>query len=499
MIKKHIFPRLKKIKGDPLLKKIARLSEQLQIKAYLVGGAVRDIFMPAEDMNSIEWDFAVNKDAFVLGKVLADILKSPYIVLDKAKRTVRVLYKDDHCNYELDFTDFRGQTLRADLKMRDFTINTLCINVQQVVNEEINQDIIVDLFEAKKDIQAKYVRLTRKENFKDDPLRILRGFSFCAQFGLRFEKKTFSLIKNNVKNLVDVSGERISDELAKIFLTPRSYLHVVKLDSVGVLDVLFPEISKLRGMDQGLFHHLDAWQHSLQTLAQLEKLLRQLSKKIPKKYEHCVWKYLNQEITNKRPRIWLLKLACILHDIGKAQTRTQASDGRIHFYIHEKIGAEMASNIGRRLKLSNREVTVLKNCLFFHLRVGQLASRKPTSRTLFRFFRDVREDAVLILLLTIADRWAMRGKLSRDKRFTFSETEVFKMIIQFFKDQQRKPTQPLLLNGNEIMNCLHLSPGPLIGKILRVVEEAQAVKEIKNKQEAKRLAKKFYQTETLCL
>ncbi len=486
-------PRFRRLKNDVILKRIAEISQELNIKVYLVGGAVRDLFMRKTSAKQIDWDFAVDRGAFKLGKMLAKDLNASYIVLDRINKTARVVYNKNKHHYEFDFVDLRAGTLKADLKSRDFTINTLCFDLQNLSSNKKNKDFLLDHFKAVADIKKRCLRITAAGNFKDDPLRILRGFAFCAQFNFKFELKTLRLIKKDVFGLKDISAERICDELVKIFTVRRSYRYFEQMDRFRLLDIIFPEISSLRDVEQGLYHHLDVWQHSLQTLAELEKLLKNLAQKIPKKYAAKINAYLNKEVAYKRPRLWLLKLACILHDIGKSLTRFEGEDGKVHFYTHERVGAEMVVAIARRLKMSIKEISILKNILLYHLRPGQLVNRRPSQRAKFRFFRDAKENAVLILLLTVADRAAMRGVLSREESFTFLEDEIFGMMIEFFKNIEKDTKLFRLLNGTELMNFLQISSGPLVGKILKEIDEAQAIKSINSKMQAKKLAIQVYE------
>jgi len=480
--------KLKKLKNDAVLKVLNGVARQLRVKVYLVGGTVRDLFIKRNTAERIEWDFAVNKGAFKLGKILATHLNASYIILDKKNKTARLIYIKNKHYYQLDFTDFRARTLKEDLRRRDFSINTLCFDVQHLLDTKKSDDILVDYFKAVQDIKARRVRITRRQNFKDDPLRILRGFAFCAQFGFKWEPQTLTLIKKNAAALKTVSVERICEEMVKIFSTSFSCKQAILMDKYRILDIIFPEILSLRGVDQGLYHHLDIWGHSLESLAQLERLLRDLPRNIPAVYVQKIDAYLKQEVVNNRSRLWLLKLACLFHDLGKPKTRFVANDGKIHFYTHEKVGAQMIAHIGRRLKLSRKEINMLKMLVLYHLRAGQLVNRMPTEKAKFRFFRDTQDDAVSILLLTIADRWAMRGALSKKKSFVFIEKEIFNMIITFFKRKEKTQKVSRLLNGNDLQILLKIPPGPLVGKILNEIDEAQGLKGITTKDEAKELA-----------
>ena len=482
---------LMKIKQDEVLKTINALACEHRIKIYLAGGAVRDVFTRRKRPRGIEWDFAVDHNALGFGKILARKLSASYVVLDADTRTARVIYNTPGCGYELDITDFRARTLREDLRRRDFTINALCCDVRKLVGAESPENLIIDPWGGIADIRRGCIRVTRRQNIADDPLRILRGIAFCAQLDFTLEPKTRAVMKKNTVLLRRVSPERIREELAKILEVPRAFKHSKIMDCFGIWPVIIPETRLLRGVDQGGYHHLDVWGHSLQTLAQLERILRDSSKKLPPEAAA----YLQETAGADRPKIWLLKLACLLHDIAKPATRFVGDNGQVHFYTHEKKGAHIAANIGRRLKLTRKEVRILQRLVLYHLRAGQLVNRIPSKRAKFRFFRDAADEAGMILLLALADRRAMRGPLSRPARFTFLEEELFAMIAEFFKQRKSSRGRVSLLNGHAVMRLLNLPAGPVIGKMLRAVQEAQAVKAIRSAEEARRLVCRLYRQE----
>ena len=488
-INKH-YAKLKKFENSNILKHISTIARHKKKHIYLVGGALRDLFLSRLlNKKILDWDFAVCSGALALAKKVAKDLNAHYVVLDKINKTARVIYCENNREFRLDFTDFRAKTLKGDLKKRDFTINSLCVDIEDLLEGKLQ---LLDYFKAIEDIEHKKLRSVSKDNFKDDPLRILRGFVFCCQWGFCFDSKTARLARANVFRIADVSGERISEELAKVFGIKNIYKQIISMDDFGILDVIFPEIKVLRGVDQGSFHHLDVWNHSLESLAQLEELLRVLPRKIPKQYAEKVNKYLACELCGNRSRLWILKLSCLLHDIAKPQTKFVGDDQRVHFYTHEKQGSLIVKKIGKRLKLSGREIAVLSDLVLYHLRAGQLVNRRPGKRSKFRFFHDTGGNAIMILLLTLADRWAMQGVLSKSKSFIFYEDELLKMIIDVFKADDPIMKKPKLLNGNQLMTLLGLSKGPLIGNILAQIDEAQAINSIRSKQQAESLAKQLY-------
>ncbi|MBI4845458.1 MAG: hypothetical protein HY810_03170 [Candidatus Omnitrophica bacterium] len=139
-------------KKHAVFEQINELSQQLGLKVYLVGGAVREIFLKRRQGKKIDWDFAVSSKSEAFSKKLAEKLRAPCIVLDKKKRTFRVIWRYGDQEHVFDFTDFRGKNLRADLKGRDFTINTLCLDIALLVKKKPEKKVVIDYFNARSDI-----------------------------------------------------------------------------------------------------------------------------------------------------------------------------------------------------------------------------------------------------------------------------------------------------------------------------------------------------------
>jgi poly(A) polymerase len=323
-----------------------------------------------------------------------------------------------------------------------------------------------------------------KKNFLDDPLRILRAFSLSAIFRFKIDKQTLKLIQRDRKNIAWVSGERIRDELLKILETPRAFDYLVKMDKLKVLDIIIPEIKIMRGVKQGPYHHLDVWQHSLETLRQLEGLALEL------KNNKEIQAYLDEIISSDRKRMSLLKLGALLHDIGKPGALRHKA-GKTIFHGHERLGRSICEEIIRRLKFSNDELEALNKMVFWHLRPGYLADNQVVSkRAKFRYFRDTGSEGVSVLLLSIADQRATRGRLTSEKDRQHHEKICLALIKEYFRQKKMVKLKPLI-NGDMLMKKFKLKPSPLIGKILSELEELQAIGKIKTKEEALKAAKRF--------
>jgi putative nucleotidyltransferase with HDIG domain len=200
--------------------------------------------------------------------------------------------------------------------------------------------------------------------------------------------------------------------------------------------------------------------------------------------------YLNESLAGGRTRRGLLKLGALLHDIGKPQTRKKEKD-RMSFHGHEHVGKNIARPIAKLLKLSSRERMILEDTVQWHLRPGYLSNFKnPSERSIFRYFRDTKEEGAAIALLSLADQRSTRGPLTTEADQKHHEKICRSLVKQFFAMKKEKPFVRLI-DGNDLIKQLKLKPSPLFGKILKDVEEAQATGKIENKDEALDLARKI--------
>jgi poly(A) polymerase len=408
------------------------------------------------------------------------------VVLDKKNGSCRLVKKDKDKDWIFDFTDFRGKNLAEDLFHRDFSINSLALDLASAVAVKDLDDFIIDLYGARDDLEDKLIRIVNKNAFDDDPLRLLRAFSLSCVLGFAIEQKTIALIKDKRKKLASVSGERIREELFKLLQSSQAYHYFKQLDRLKILGLIMPEIEVMRGVSQGPYHHLDVFKHSLETLRQLEMIIQEQARK------RDIRIYLDEVIAGTRKRQGLMKLAAFLHDLGKPLAR-QRKGKKIRFYGHERIGAKISSEISRRLKLANDEGDALRRMVFWHLRPGYLGdSQRPTQRATFRYFRDTQREAVSTLMLSLADQRATCGPLTSEAARKQHEHVVAGLIKEFFrKAKQKKMVR--IINGNDLIKKLHLEPSPLFGKLLAELEELQAIGRIKTKEAGLRIARKLLQ------
>lgn len=465
-------------KKIPYFNLISRIAKENRINIWLVGGFLRDIFIKKE-RELIDFDFCVEKNVLKIVKEFSREIGSKYIILDESEGSYRVILKKKSKIYTYDFTLMRGESFTQDISLRDFTINMLAVSLLDKDSK------VLDNFNSIIDLRKKIISTVREETLVQDPLRILRGFSFMVNYNFRIDGKTQRWMIKYRKLLKNVSAERINEELFKIFSSKHSFDAIKRMDEFKILKEVIPEITKTKGVYQGGFHHLDVWAHSLETLREFEVFYRNyLSNK------KDILEYLNERLAENRTRMQILKLACLLHDIGKPAAKSKKGKRTI-FHTHEKIGRDKAEIIAQRLKLSFCEKEVLKKLIFWHLRPGYLADQEtPTKRAIYHFFRDTGEEGVGVILLSFSDWRATRGPLIDFKKRKKHERIMLKLVDDYFEEKKKKPL-PKLVDGYDIMKKFKLSPSALIGKILKSIKEEQALGKIKTKAEAYSVAKRI--------
>ncbi len=467
-------------KANAYLEIIQEISRQKKIPIYLVGGFLRD-YLRGQRLFK-DFDFTLPHDALKIGKIFSRKIKGAYVILDRERGCARIVKKYQGNIYTFDFSNFRAKTLKADLTRRDFTVNTLCLNLKEF---DFSQELfkgILDLKQGLKDIRLKRLRMVSARAFKDDPLRILRAFSLKAILNFKIEEKTLRQIKKDQDLITEVSMERVREELFKILDAEKTAGILKEMDKRGLLEKIIPQVRMMYNCHQGGYHHLDVWPHSLEVVAQLDKLLKDF------KNNGEVNDYLNELIGGAHSRRSIVKLAALLHDIGKPQTK-KIENNRTSFHAHERVGKSIARRIGKALKISTKERFVLEDMVLWHLRPGYLSNFvKPSERSIYRYFRDAKDEAAGILLLSLADQWSTRGPLTTQKDQDHHEKICLTLLNRYFEQKKEKPFIRLI-TGKDLIKELKLIPSPLFGKILKEVEEKQNLGKIQSKQEALALAK----------
>ncbi len=465
----------------PTLSSVAALAKEKKTKIYVVGGLVRDAFL---DRPSLDVDFALPKGAIAFAKAFSRRIKGAFVLLDEEHACARVVKREQGKLLTFDFADFRHRTLAGDLAHRDFTINALAVELNTFLARSDHKEGVLDQLSGLRDLRQGVIRQTSPKAFRDDPLRLLRAFSLQAQLNFKIERSTLARIKKDVKLIRDVSMERVREELFKILASPRAAENLRLMDNVGLLAQIIPQITIMIDCHQGGYHHLDVWPHSLETVAQLEGVLKETQENAD------IAAYVQEPIAGEHRRYALMKLAALLHDIGKPETKKEEKD-RMSFHGHEHVGRRITRHVAQHLKLATDERHLIEDMVLWHLRPGYLSNyKKPSDRMVFRYFRDTKKEAVSILLFSLADQRSTRGPLTSEADQRHHEKICLGLVDHYFAKQKEQPL-PRLITGHDLIKKLKLKPSPLFAKILKKVEEHQALGKVTTKDEALKLAKQM--------
>jgi len=465
----------------PQLKIVRDIALRQGVSVHLVGGFLRDFLLssPKDD-----FDFAVDKNALRVARAFSRKVKGAFVMLDEERGCARVVKKANGSLKTFDFADYRAKTFQGDLAHRDFTINTLSVDVNALNPLTEIEDVIADHKKGLKDIKDKRIRRISARAFREDPLRMMRAFSLRATLGFKIEQKTLDQIKRDKDLICQVSYERIRDELFKILETKKAAEILKAMDRAGLLEKIIPQIRVMYRCKQGTYHHLDVWPHSLETAAMLEGVFRQVSG------TKDISDYLDEDLGGNRSRRSLIRLAALLHDVGKPDTRKREK-GKISFHGHEHVGKHIVKHVSKMLKLSVHERHALEDMVRWHLRPGYLSNfKKPSEKAVYRYFRDAKEEGASIALLSLADQRATRGPATTAYDQKHHEKICLALVKRFFEKKNEMPFTRLI-NGHDLIHKLKLKPSPVFAKILAEVEEQQTLGKIKTRQEALQLAKKL--------
>ena len=472
------------------LSSISTILSQYNCQAYIVGGFVRDWLLKRE---TVDIDIAVNCDAPKLAQDVASIINGKYVLLDKDNRIAKVIAARDEQQWQLDFASFSG-SIEHDLARRDFTVDAMAMELQEFVS---GSPRLIDPFSGEADLKSSLIRAVSPHIFEEDAVRLLRAIRLAAELGFRIESVTERLIRESCQLARLVPGERLREELLRLLALPNSYDLIRYANELGLLTAIIPELAELKGVEQPKEHYWNVFDHSVETVAAVEFLLRENDWKYGKgdllavtPWSEEISQHINEEVSSGSKRKTLLKLGGLLHDIAKPITRTVDETGKMRFLGHTKQGAAMATAILGRLRFSTRETTLVESLVYHHLRPAQIANEGlPTRRAIYRYFRDTKDAGVDVLLIALADYLATNGP-----RLDINEWQQHNQLINYILDEhirQKAQTLPVkLIDGHDLIDGLGLSPGPLIRELLTRVSEAHAVGEISTREEAMALVRK---------
>ncbi len=404
----------------------------------MVGGAVRDLLLGAPAPKDV--DLVVEGDALDLVRALwrSGVADGPPSVFENfGTAQVRV----DGVDVEAVTArreSYRGDsrkptvepaTLQEDAQRRDFTVNALLVDI---ASGEVSDPLGLGL----DDLARRTLRtpLDPEQTFSEDPLRMLRAVRFRWQVGLEPAEGLVEAVRRTAHRLDIISAERIEDELAKMFARTTAADAFGDLMGWGLLDVFWPEFSAMKGVEQGQYHHLDVWDHTLLVvrMAASDDLL--------------------------------VNLGCMFHDVGKPATRSTEPSGKVRFFDHENVGAEMAREMLGRLRFPGEVIDRVSRLVKNHMRLGSGPVFTPAAAR--RVVRDMKGDAGRLLELVDADTKSLRPGVDVGRQMD----KIRETIDQI---QSATPISTLQspLDGKEIMAITGRSEGTEIGRIKRLLLE----------------------------
>jgi poly(A) polymerase/tRNA nucleotidyltransferase (CCA-adding enzyme) len=407
-------------------------------EAFLVGGCVRDLMLHVKPK---DWDITTNAKPEQIQKLF------PKTVYENKFGTVVVINEniEDETLKAVEITPFRLESkysdkrhpdiihfagnLEDDLKRRDFTINTLALNIVSCET--------IDLFNGQKDLKNKIIRTVGnpEDRFSEDALRILRAVRLATELGFTIDQQTQEVLKKRAHLLEIIAKERIKDEFVKIIMTDKPSKGIEIMRELGILKFVVPELEDGYGVEQNQAHKYDVWNHNLLSL------------------DHAASKKWSLEI----------RLAALLHDIGKpASRRWKEEKNDWTFYGHEVIGAKMVFRILSHLRFSKRITELVAKLVRYHLFFSD--TEKITLSAVRRTVRNVGPENVWDLMKV---RFCDRIGMARPKETPYRLRKYEAMIEEAMRTPLSVGT--LKINGNRLMEILGIKPGPKIGQILHIL------------------------------
>jgi poly(A) polymerase len=421
--------------------KLAIAFKAAGFKLALVGGPVRDAIL---GRLGNDLDFTTDAHPKDCEKILNKWADSVWdigaafgtVAGKKGDITVEITTYRSEC-YNLDSrkpnVEF-GKTIEADLSRRDFTINAMALELTT------DEPTFIDLYNGVSDLQNKLIKTPGKpeDSFSDDPLRMMRAARFMSQLNFEIDPVVVSAIKSMAGRLEIISAERIRDEFIKIMMSDNPRLGITLLVESGLAGIFLPEIPKLKLEIDEHHHHKDVYEHSLTVLEQAIAL----------------------EARVGGPNL-TLRLAALLHDIGKPKTKELIAGGGVSFHHHEVVGARMGKERMKKLRFDNHIIKDVAQLIFLHLRFHGYGNGEWTDSAVRRYVRDAGELLTHLHLLTRADCTTRNQKKAEGLAKTYDQLEA--RIALLMEQEELNKIRPDL-SGEQIMEILRIKPSPAVGK-----------------------------------
>jgi poly(A) polymerase len=439
--------------------------------SWIAGGAVRDAALGRE---ITDLDLAIGGDPAAAARAVAGAGEGHAFELSAEFATWRAVAGDG--SWQVDLTALRGETIEADLDARDFTLGAVAV--------PLAGGDPIDPHGGLADLDRGILRVVNDRSFAADPLRLLRAPRIAAELELEVDPGTRALARSEAGRATEAAGERQLAELRQLIACPDPLRGVELLDDLGLTAVVLPELDALRGVEQGPNHHLDVHDHTIAVLQQTLSVEAGLDRFAGERAEE-VAALLDEPLADEFSRRDALRLGTLLHDIAKPQTRGERS-GYVTFIGHDRLGAEMISEICGRLRASRALTDHLRGLALHHLRLGFLVHEMPLPpRRVHEYLRATEPVGVDVTLLTVADRLSARGggPLASEEAIEAHLSLAREMIAAALDWRRDGPPEPLL-RGDELAAELGIEHGPELGDLLAELEAAQYAGEVKSRDQA---------------
>ena len=425
----------------PAAFELAKRFDSANFTLALVGGSVRDALL---GRLGNDLDFTTNARPDEIKKILKtfaeDIwevgIKFGTIAARKGDTAIEITtyrsekYQSDSRNPEVEF----GEKIEGDLSRRDFTINAMAIELTG------KEPQFIDPHGGVTDLLKKEIRTpgSPEDSFNDDPLRMLRAARFAAQLGFTINKSVLEAMATLADRLSIISAERIRDEFIKIMLSSNPRVGITTLVDTGLCEKFLPEIPKLRLEIDEHHHHKDVYEHTLTVVEQSMALEERVD----------------------GPNL-VLRLAALMHDVGKPKTRALIAGGGVSFHHHEVVGSRMTKERLRQLRFDHEIVNSVAKLVFLHLRFHGYGGGEWTDSAVRRYVRDAGELLQLLHVLTRADCTTRNQKKAELLATNYDHLES--RISALMEEEELLKIRPDL-DGHQIMEILNVPAGPLVGK-----------------------------------
>jgi poly(A) polymerase len=431
------------IKRAPLASSLAQSFAAQGFRLALVGGPVRDALL---GRLGNDLDFTTDARPEDTKKILQGWAENVWdtgiefgtVAGKRGDTTVEVTtYRSESYDPESRKPEVEyGDSIEGDLSRRDFTVNSMALELTTKTPE------FIDPFNGLEDLAKKVLRTPSKaeNSFSDDPLRMMRAARFASQLGFEIAPEVLQAIKDMAGRISIISAERVRDEFTKMLMSQNPRTGITILVETGLAEIVLPEIPKLRLEIDEHHHHKDVYEHSITVLEQA----------------------ISHEDRLGGPNL-IIRLAALLHDIGKPKTRNLIPGGGVSFHHHEIVGARLTKSRLKALRFDGDTIEQVETLVALHLRFHGYGDGEWTDSAVRRYVRDAGDLLVHLHVLTRADCTTRNAKKAERLAKTYDALEA--RIATLMEEEELSKIRPDL-DGAQVMKLLDLKPSAAVGKAL---------------------------------